>query len=140
VNGQETGREIMEKERRRIRTLAVFHYVFAGIILLVACFPLIHLFMGLSLLSGRFHAYSAGNPQTIIGWIFVAVSSGMILFGWILAIPIFLSGRRLASLQSRNFCLVVGAMECILVPLGTILGGVTLVTLSRESAKSLFGS
>ncbi len=37
------------------------------------------------------------------------------------------------------FCLVMGGVECILVPFGTVLDVFTIVTLTRRAVKKLFG-
>ncbi len=37
----------MNQDLDHLRLLAIFHYVVAGLAALVACFPLIHLVMGL---------------------------------------------------------------------------------------------
>ena len=36
------------------------------------------------------------------------------------------------------FCLVMGAVECVFMPFGTVLGIFTIIVLMRESVKPLF--
>ena len=38
------------------------------------------------------------------------------------------------------YCFVVAAIECILIPFGTVLGVFTIIALSRPSVKVLFES
>ena len=35
-------------------------------------------------------------------------------------------------------CLVVGALECMMMPFGTVLGVFTLIALTKPSVKALF--
>ena len=63
---------------------------------------------------------------------------GMI-FVWVIALLITLSGRRLLQHRSRTFCIIVAALMCLSIPFGTILGVFTLIVLSRPSVRQLFG-
>jgi hypothetical protein len=37
------------------------------------------------------------------------------------------------------FCLVMGGVECLFMPFGTVLGVFTIIVLMREPVKQLFG-
>ena len=52
---------------------------------------------------------------------------------------LFIAGRSLAKRCHYWFAFVVACLECLFVPFGTILGVFTLIVLSRNSAKELFG-
>ena len=52
----------------------------------------------------------------------------------------FLVGRGLAQRKRYMFCLVVACVECLFMPFGTVLGVFTIIVLSRDSVKALFGS
>jgi hypothetical protein len=69
---------------------------------------------------------------------FAAVGGVFAVVGWLLAIMIFIAGRRLGAHCSRTFCIVVAAICCLFMPIGTILGVFTLVVLNRPSVQSLF--
>jgi len=56
----------------------------------------------------------------------------------VIGILLFKTGRNLSNRQSYTFCFVVACISCLLMPLGTILGVFTIVTLSRESVKAIF--
>ena len=66
------------------------------------------------------------------------VASELILGGWTLAIAIFLAGRFLTRRAHYMYCFVVAAIECLLMPFGTILGVFTIIVLVRPSVKALF--
>ncbi|MCK5132171.1 MAG: hypothetical protein KAR40_08495 [Candidatus Sabulitectum sp.] len=119
-----------------LHMLAVFHYVIAGLIALVACIPLIHLTVGLSLTVG---AITGDEPVLgIVGAVFTLVAALIILIGWGLAVFIFFVGRNLDRQTKYQFCMIGAGVLCIFMPLGTILGVFTLITLQEDSVKALF--
>lgn len=131
----------MEEDKRNIKLLGIFHYVMGGLTALFSCLPLIHLFIGIAVLTGGLAKHSGnGPPPSLIGWIFILVASFIILMGWTLAVLMIVAGRRLSKFRSRTFCLVVGAIECILIPLGTVLGVFTIILLTKEQVKPVFSS
>ena len=50
----------------------------------------------------------------------------------------FFTGRFLARRQHRTFCVVISALNCMSLPLGTALGVFTIIVLQRRSVKTLF--
>ncbi|RTZ93218.1 MAG: hypothetical protein DSY91_02545 [Deltaproteobacteria bacterium] len=131
----------MEEDKRNIRLLAIFHYVMGGLTGLFACMPLIHLFIGIAVLKEGLSKNPSGGPSPeLVGWIFIIVAVLLILAGWTLAVLMIIAGRKLSKFKSRTFCLVIGAIECALIPIGTILGVFTLILLTKDSVKDLFTS
>ena len=63
-----------------------------------------------------------------------------ILAGLTLAVLTVAAGRRLAKYRSHTYCLVVAALLCLFMPLGTALGVFTLIVLMRPSVKQLFSA
>jgi len=131
----------LEEDKRNIRLLAIFHYVMGGLTGLFACMPLIHLFIGIAVLKEGLSKNPSGGPSPeLVGWIFIIVAVLLILAGWTLAVLMIIAGRKLSKFKSRTFCLVIGAIECALIPIGTILGVFTLILLTKDSVKDLFTS
>jgi len=56
----------------------------------------------------------------------------------VFALFLTFAGRSLSRRKHYWFAFVVGCIECIFVPFGTILGVFTIIVLSRESVKTLF--
>jgi len=130
----------MDDDAQHLQLLSIFHYVVAGITALFGCLPIIHLIIGMALLSGRFAAQH-DDPAAIafMGWVFTGMAAAMIVMMWSLAIVIFCTGRFLQARQRRLFCLVVAGLECMMMPFGTVLGVFTIIVLLRPSVRRLFG-
>jgi hypothetical protein len=75
-----------------------------------------------------------------VGWIIVAFASVFIVLGLMMAVLILFNGRCLAKHRHYTFCQVMACVECLLMPFGTALGVFTLIVLSRESVRPLFGT
>jgi hypothetical protein len=128
----------MSEDERNLDFLAVFHYVVGGLTALFACFPLIHVAIGLAMVLGAFKGKEP--PPPFLGWFFIILGGCFVLCGWALALAIIIAGRRLKKRVSRNYCLVVGVVECMIMPFGTILGVFTLIMLMRDSVRQLFAT
>ena len=120
--------------------LAMFHYIVGGITAFFSCFPFIHLFLGISIVSGDFidSKGAIGPPEALFGWIFIILGATFIIFGWALAVCMIIAGRYIKQRKKRMFCFVIAAIECMLMPFGTVLGIFTLINLNKDSVKALF--
>jgi hypothetical protein len=116
--------DVMTKDEQNLDLLSTFHYVVGGITALFSCFPLIHMAIGIVMLSGALDGKDA--PPRFFAWFFVLFAAIFIVFGWALAVLMILAGRRLRQRVSRTFCLVVAGIECVLAPFGTVLGVFTI--------------
>jgi hypothetical protein len=76
--------------------------------------------------------------QMIMRWM-AAVVAMVILAGWAFGLLTIYAGRCLIRRRHRTFVLVMGALNSILIPYGTILGICTFVLLSKPSTRRLFG-
>ncbi len=132
----------MNQDAEHLNLLSIFHYVLAGITGLFACFPVIHLTIGIMFLTQpEFFEPDQGVPPEMpmaFGLLFTIVPALMIAAGWTLAICIAYAGRCLACRKRYTFCLVVAAISCLFMPFGTILGVFTIIVLVRPSVKTLF--
>lgn len=129
----------MNQDLEQLRLLSIFHYVLAGLAALFACFPLIHLIIGLVFVFAPDKMTSNGDvPPAFIGWFFIILAGCLILAGLTLAVIIAVSGRFLSQHRRHLFCTVVAAIECTFMPFGTALGIFTLIVLTRDSVKRLF--
>ena len=132
------------EDLKHLNLLATFHYVVGGIIGLFSLFPLIHLFVGISMLRGGFvpdgHSGQENTefPIELFGLMFTLIPLVFIIGGMALAVCTIIAGRKLARKQGYTYCFVVAAFLCTFMPFGTVLGIFTIIVLSRESVKKLF--
>jgi hypothetical protein len=128
----------MTQDEEHLKLLGIFHFVVGGLTALFACIPLIHVGLGVAMLSGALGGGKGPPPPPLLGWLFLVIGATFVLSGWALAIAILIAGRKLRRRQSRLYCLVVAGLECMFMPFGTVLGVFTLIVLTRELAKELF--
>ena len=126
----------MTEDERNLDLLAIFHYIVGGLTALFSCFPLLHVAIGIAMLSGAFEGEDA--PPEFFAWFFILFPSAIIVVGWTLAGVIIAAGRKLQRRVSRTFCLVVAGIECMMMPFGTVLGVFTIVVLTKDSVTELF--
>ena len=123
-----------------LRLLSVFHYVVGGMTAFFACFPLIHLTIGIAMLSApnAFGTTPAQQPPPFVGWIFAAIGGLLFVLGQSLAVAIIFAGRFLNRRVRYTYCVVVACVECLFMPFGTALGVFTIIVLLRPSVRPLF--
>lgn len=123
-----------------LNLLAIFHYVvagleFLGILFLIAHFALMHFFLAnAALWQGQ---RSGPPPQALLPLLMVFY----FIFGaWFLisAILNVLSGLFLHERKYRTFSLVVAGLNCVHLPVGTVLGIFTIIVLLRPSVQEIY--
>ncbi len=130
----------MNPDDEHLSLLAIFHYVFAGMMALFACFPILHILIGTAfvLTATRGDIDPREQPPVWFGWLFIIAGASAVTIGWTMAAIILAAGRMLARKRRYLFCLIVAGIECVFVPLGTILGVFTIIVLGRPSVKAAF--
>jgi hypothetical protein len=117
--------------------LSAAYYVVSALVVVFSLFPLAYL--GLAIWVVRhpdvFGPQGAG-PGRVAASALIAIASAWVVVAWGLVLWLLLLGRSLARRRRYVFCLVT-AVLC--VPLGTILGILTIVVLMRPSVKEAFG-
>ncbi len=129
------------KDQRDLDLLGIFHFAMAAIAALGGSVPVIHLFIGITMV--RDPAFMTGGrgapPPFNPGWIFVILGGSLIVLGWTMAFLILFSGISLRQRRRYWLSFVLACIMCLNVPLGTALGVFTLLVLSRQSVKQLYG-
>jgi len=124
----------------QLRLLSIFHYIVAGVIGLFSLIPIIHVVLGIALVTGSLDGFHRGDqPPEFMGWLFIILPSVFILSGLVISFFVAFAGRQLAACSCYNLCLVVAAIECMFMPIGTALGVFTIIVLMRPNVKELFG-
>ncbi len=128
----------MNQDDQHLRLLSVFHYVVGGITAVFALFPVFHLVFGLVMLLAPAKLEVKGDAPSFIAWFFIIFAVASIVVGWTLAGFMVAAGRCLARRKRHTFCLVMAGIECLFMPLGTVLGVFSIIVLMRDSVKNSF--
>ena len=132
----------MNQDEEHLKLLAIFHYIVGAMAVLFSCFPLLYVGMGvLFVVSPHFltEGQKGPPPPAALGYIFIAIGAFFALLGWSAAIATILSGRYIARRRKRMFSVVMGAILCMFMPFGTVLGVFTIMLLTKESVQRLYG-
>lgn len=131
----------MKQNEQYLYYLSIGYYVVGGITALMACFPVIHLLVGLGLmfagLTGQMPAEEGFIP-VMFGAFFAAFAAVFILSGWGLAYVLVRAGGHLQARQKHTFCIVAAGLACIIMPFGTVLGVLSLILLLQPEVRVLF--
>ncbi|MDA0267936.1 MAG: hypothetical protein O2890_08330 [Cyanobacteria bacterium] len=128
-------------EQEHLRLLSIFHYVWGGVTLATALLALPHIGMGLWALQSPelFESGDGDMPAEVFGWMFLGFGLFFLALGLLYGLVVIGSGRCLAKRKGYWFSFVVACVECLMVPIGTVLGVFTLITLSKDTVKALYG-
>ena len=133
------GRDQRAIDKSHLGTLAVLHFVGAGLALLGLAFVFVHFAFMNTVFNNPELWKEAKNPPP--AGLFDAFRWFYVLFGGWYATSLvlnFLAGLYLRAQKHRVFCFVVGAFNCVHIPLGTVLGIFTIIILARDSVRLSF--
>lgn len=128
-----------------LNLLSIFHFIGAGLALLGLLFVSVHFAVMRMVFTHPQFFQSAGQPAPsmppaeIIGlfkWFYLLAAFWMIASG----VLNLLSGLYLRSGKHRSFSIVVAGLNCVHMPLGTILGVFTIIVLMRDSVRARYPS
>ncbi len=129
----------MTQDEKHLDQLATFHTVVAGLAGVFSLLYVFHVVFGVWILSNPDGFWEGGEgPPPAVGWMMAVMGTVVVVLGLTLAVCIFVAGRSLARRRRYRFCQVMAGIECIFMPLGTVLGVFTLLVLTRESVRQLF--
>lgn len=134
----------MNKDDQKLKDsftiLSVFHYIVGALSFLMSFIPIVYLIIGFVLVVAP-GGMESGNreEEAMVGWVFLVVSTLIILVGLTVAVCTVLTGYYLTRRKKYNFCFAVSILECLFFPFGTALGIVTLIMLNKDESKQLFG-
>lgn len=128
------------QDEEHLRLLVVFHNVVAGLGVLFSLFPLLHLGIGIMLVTGRFAPgdQTDGFQPAFMGWFFIAFSLTWMIAGLTMSVFVYRAGRYLRRRERHMFCVVMAGVMCAFAPFGTVLGVFTLLVLHRPTVKDAF--
>ena len=130
------------RDESHLETLKVCHYIYAGLGVVGLLFIIAHYAIMNAVFTTIAEAENAKNGAELTH-IFVVFDWFYLIIGiWTLALMIlnFFSAHALRDRNRSRLIMTTSGINCINIPLGTILGVFTLVVLTRSSVKILFES
>lgn len=127
------GNSTFEQKKNYLDILAVFHYVNGGLHLLITLFALGALGIGLGAATEWGENWQPEAGCSLIGIMLIIF---IVLGGY--GVLNLLAGRALHTRSNYVLAMLASAVNCLNLPLGTLLGIFTLVTLSDPQVKALF--
>lgn len=144
------------RDAEHLRLLALFHYIYGGIVIALSCLFIFHIVFGVVALKnpgiftppappaaatrpGTAVAAPAQPPPKLFGYMFLCMGTGALLLGWTVGGLTIYAGRCIGRRKNWVFVLVMAGVNCLSAPFGTLLGVFTFVVLLRDSVKPLFG-
>ena len=86
--------EATRQDIEHLRTLSIFHYVCAGVLGCCSLLPIVHLFVGVLLITGELDIQSGGNPPPrFFGWAIIVVALFVIVLGLATSLCVAIAGR-----------------------------------------------
>lgn len=132
----------MNQDESQLNSLALAHYIVGAIGILASCLPLIHVFFGALFIWGGcgFLTETTNAPSPIISWIVFVMGIVWFVFAQIVSVMVIYSGSCLKSHKRYLYSFVTACCACTFFPLGTVLGVLTVMVLSRSTVKELYTS
>lgn len=131
-----------------LKILRVFQYVYAGLTLLGIGFLVLHYFiMNIMMKSMPEEATTPADGSEpppmpdfdqimdVMIWGYIAGAIVLLLIGLVNLLSANFMGQR----KNRLFSIIVAGINCLNIPLGTILGIFTIVFLTKPAAQTLYG-
>ena len=131
-----------DRDAEHLRLLALFHFIKGGLDLLVVGMAIIQ-FTFMSAMFTRMK-YSPGFKKDPPPEFFFDFFIGIILFFGLVhlvsAVLNVMVGFFLEKRRHRTLSLVVAGLNCLHMPIGTLLGVFTIIVLNRDSVRAKFAA
>jgi len=129
--------EIIDEEH--LRLLVIFHRIYGILVIILSLLGIAYFFLlnFLFSFSRRYSRFTIQNnfqgPPTEILNLILIVMMVVIVIGLTIGVCNLLSAQYIKNRKFRIFSIVIACVDCISFPIGTILGVMTLIVLSRNS-------
>lgn len=120
-----------------LRGIGIAHYVLGGLTALMSLFFLIYAFIGGAILASP-DAGRGGNDAAVVSGIFIVIGIVGALFcvAWG-GLKVY-AGYCFNARKNYTFCFVMACLDCLNMPIGTVLGVLSIVVLMKPETKALF--
>jgi hypothetical protein len=127
------------EDEKQLRLLSQLHFVGAVLAGAIPLGGLLYCAMGIAIVLGKF----PGSPPTHgepFGWVAVGIGMFVCLLGAVAVGLNLVTARSLRDRKRHTLCLLTSGLNCMHVPLGTLLGVFTIVVLCRPAVSAAFRS
>jgi hypothetical protein len=121
-----------------LKVLSICFYVKAALVGLTSLIFSIYIILGVVFMTADVPRKSGEPPPELLGGVFVVFGLVLMAVFLVLAFLAFWAGRSISKRRNHTFILIIAALMCFSMPLGTILGVFTFIVLLRDSVKALF--
>lgn len=132
----------MDRDDDHLKILSICFYVKGALDFMVGMFFCIYLALGGAIVSGALPMgpppRGGGPGPEVMGWIFVVIGVVAISFAWVTASLNVFTGVSLGQRRRRTLCMITAGINCMNMPLGTLLGVFALIVLSRNTVQQKF--
>ena len=129
----------MNQDLKHLRMLSLGFYAYGVVMALSSLIPAAFMFIGIAVVMGIFPGtHDQPPPKPELGWIFVVCCPIFTLLGTAITVGNILTARFLKRKKHYDFCFLVAVLDCMLFPLGLVMGVLTILVLLRGSVKQLF--
>jgi hypothetical protein len=127
-------------DTEHLRMLAICHFVAAGLAVVGVAFSSLYLVLIQTVFANpRMWANSPqGPPPTEMISVFRWAVALFVLWFLVSAVGNLLSGLFLRARRHRAFSMVVAGINCVHIPVGTVLGIFTFIVLARDSVRNAY--
>jgi hypothetical protein len=131
------------RDTEQLKLLVIGHYLGAALALAGLGFLALHFLLFRFVIDNartiQQGGRSGGGPQEIeriLPWIYGIGAAFLVSY----AIANIVSARLIAARRARTFSILVAAFDCAHMPIGTVLGILTMLVLTRDSVRAAYRS
>ncbi|HEY3256544.1 MAG TPA: hypothetical protein VGJ91_21440 [Polyangiaceae bacterium] len=124
-------------DEKQLRILGRLHYVAAALASVIPLIGAAYAAFGVAILLGKFPGAPPMKGESL-GWLPVGMGTFFFSFGICAVVLNLLSARSLRDRKNHTLCVLTAAMNCMHLPLGTLLGVFTLMVLCRPAVNAAF--
>ncbi len=123
------------KLEKYLKLIAIFNYVLGIQTILISLVLILHLSIGIAMI---LNPDFFGDDFIFMGYSITLLSLLIILLGITLGIVQICSGRRLSKRCSYKFSFIVAVIQCLNIPIGTVIGVFTITLFKNDQVKKLY--
>lgn len=127
-----------DRDEQHLKLLAMFWHIYAALNVIGGCVGLFYVGFGVFFLLADVDQSGGDAPPEAIGWVMVVAGAFVLFLTVLFAVLDVMVGLSLPKHKRYILCLVVAAIACLSVPLGTVLGVFTFIVLGRPTVKAKF--